>query len=69
LPEWRYNLFSMIHGLDRSAVTEQVESIVQQCGLQGVEHEILFSNRCFKQRGASYRNKRPSLQLEQSANE
>jgi DNA-binding Lrp family transcriptional regulator len=69
LPEWRYNLFSMIHGRDRDAVMEQVEFIVQQCGLQGIEHEILFSKRCFKQRGASYRSKRLPLQLEQVTNE
>ena len=56
LPEWSYNLFSMIHGRDRDAVIDQVEFIVQQCGLQGVEHEILFSKRCFKQRGANYRS-------------
>lgn len=54
LPEWRYNLFSMIHGQDRAAVIDQVDFIVQQCGLQEIEHEILFSKRCFKQRGASY---------------
>ena len=55
LPEWRYNLFSMIHGKDRAEVIRQVEYIVSRCGLQGIEHEILFSRRCFKQRGASYR--------------
>ena len=44
LPEWRYNLFSMIHGQDREAVVDQVAFIVKQCGLQGIEHEILFSN-------------------------
>jgi len=54
LPEWRYNLFSMIHGQDREAVIDQVAYIVKQCGLQGIEHEILFSKRCFKQRGAAY---------------
>ncbi|MCP4471645.1 MAG: Lrp/AsnC family transcriptional regulator [Gammaproteobacteria bacterium] len=54
LPEWRYNLFSMIHGQDREAVVDQVAFIVKQCGLQGIEHEILFSKRCFKQRGACY---------------
>ena len=57
LPEWRYNLFSMIHGQDRAAVIEQVEFIVGQCGLKDIEHEILFSQRCFKQRGASYSRK------------
>ncbi len=54
LPEWRYNLFSMIHGQDREAVIDQVAYIVKQCSLQGIEHEILFSKRCFKQRGANY---------------
>lgn len=54
LPEWHYNLFSMIHGQDRDAVIAQVECIVEQCGLHDIEHEILFSQRCFKQRGASY---------------
>jgi len=54
LPEWRYNLFSMIHGHDRGAVIEQVNYIVEQCGLYEIAHEILFSGRCFKQRGAKY---------------
>ena len=54
LPEWRYNLFSMIHGKDRDEVAEQVAHIVRHCGLQGIEHRILFSKRCFKQRGANY---------------
>jgi DNA-binding Lrp family transcriptional regulator len=49
LPDWRYNLFSMIHGQDRDAVAEQVELVVEQCGLQGIDHQILFSRRCFKQ--------------------
>ena len=59
LPDWHYNLFSMIHGRDRVAVEEQVEFIVEQCGLRGIEYKILFSSRCFKQRGASY-NRRSS---------
>jgi DNA-binding Lrp family transcriptional regulator len=54
LPDWHYNLFSMIHGRDRAAVSAQVEFIVEQCGLHDIEHEILFSQHCFKQRGASY---------------
>jgi DNA-binding Lrp family transcriptional regulator len=54
LPDWPYNLFSMVHGHDRAAVIEQVESIVEQCGLQPFAYEILFSGRCFKQRGALY---------------
>ena len=57
LPDWHYNLFSMIHGRDREAVVEQVDFIVQQCGLHDIDHQILFSKRCFKQRGAAYRQR------------
>jgi len=54
-PAWPYNLFSMIHGRDRDAVAGQVAQIVHQHGLQDIDHRILFSPRCFKQRGAAYR--------------
>jgi len=54
LPQWRYNLFSMIHGKDHAEVIEQVNFISEQCGLNEMAHEILFSGRCFKQRGANY---------------
>lgn len=54
LPEWPYNLFTMIHGSSREEVTEKVEEIVTSCGLQDVKHTILFSTRRFKQRGANY---------------
>jgi DNA-binding Lrp family transcriptional regulator len=54
MPQWRYNLFSMIHGQDRAAVIEQVDFIIEQCGLHDIEHEVLFSRGCFKERGASY---------------
>jgi DNA-binding Lrp family transcriptional regulator len=54
-PAWPYNLFSMIHGRDREAVIGQAADIVRECGLHDNDHEILFSSRCFKQRGAAYR--------------
>lgn len=54
-PAWPYNLFSMIHGRDRDAVVDQVAQILRQHGLHDIEHEVLFSPRCFKQRGAAYR--------------
>jgi DNA-binding Lrp family transcriptional regulator len=54
LPHWPYNLFCMIHGQDREAVRAQVDFIAEQCGLQAIDHEILFSKRCFKQRGARH---------------
>jgi DNA-binding Lrp family transcriptional regulator len=54
LPDWPYNLFCMIHGQDRADVCKQVEFIVEHCGLQNIPRQILFSGRCFKQRGANY---------------
>ena len=54
LPDWSYNLFTMVHGSSREEVTQKVEEIVEKCGLQTMEHNILFSTRRFKQRGASY---------------
>ncbi len=55
LPDWSYNLFCMIHGQNHDDVRQQVEFIVEHCDLADIQHEILFSKRCFKQRGASYR--------------
>ena len=54
LPDWRYNLFCMIHGQDRENVKEKVSLIIEQYGFQNIPHEILFSRRCFKQCGAMY---------------
>jgi len=54
LPDWPYNLFCMIHGQDAEHVKQQVEFIAEQCGLQDIPRDILFSGRCFKQRGAHY---------------
>jgi DNA-binding Lrp family transcriptional regulator len=54
LPEWPYNLFTMVHGSSREEVTQKVAEITESCGLQDIEHSILFSTRRFKQRGASY---------------
>ncbi len=54
LPGWPYNLFTMVHGRNREEVEQKVEEIVETCGLQDIDHTILFSTRRFKQRGASY---------------
>lgn len=51
---WPYNLFCMIHGKDRANVSAQIELLVASCGLTDVPRDVLFSRRCFKQRGARY---------------
>jgi len=54
LPDWTYNLFCMIHGQDRDEVLQYVNFIVERCALHEIKHEVLFSKRRFKQRGAHY---------------
>jgi len=54
MPLWRYNLFCMIHGQDRDAVIANLDRLVEQCDVQDIPHDVLFSCRRFKQRGAIY---------------
>lgn len=56
LPEWPYNLFSMIHGKDHEEVLLRVKEISAHCN-SAYRHEILFSKRRFKQRGAQHQIK------------
>lgn len=53
--QWPYNLYCMIHGKSRSKVLRQFEQLSESCGLGKFPREMLFSRRCFKQRGALYR--------------
>lgn len=59
-PEWPYNLYCMIHGKDRGTVLAQLEQLSRECHLDQFDREILFSQRCFKQRGAFYRAVAPA---------
>lgn len=54
LPEWRYNLFTMIHGRNREIVRAAVEETARAAALTDVAREVLFSRRRFKQEGARY---------------
>ncbi len=53
-PQWRYNLFAMVHGRDRAVVERQVAEMAASLGLTEMPREVLFSRRRFKQRGARY---------------
>ena len=66
LPDWPYNLFTMVHGSNREEVTQKIEEIVTQCNLQDIEHTTLFSTRRFKQRGASYTQKDTDVESKNS---
>ena len=54
LPDWPYNLFSMVHGRDRDAVLAEITRLTAHPLLAGLPHQALFSRRRFKQRGARY---------------
>ncbi len=56
LPDWPYNLFCMVHGHDREEVLTCLKQMVTKFELRSVHHDILFSTRRFKQRGAQYRD-------------
>lgn len=52
-PGWPYNLFCMIHAKQRADVEQKLAAVIQQEGLD-YPHQLLFSTRRFKQRGARY---------------
>ncbi len=54
LPQWRYNLYCMIHGTNREEVAAHIGALTQRAGLERCPRAVLFSRRCFKQRGARY---------------
>lgn len=54
LPDWPYNLFCMIHGRKRETVLDQVSELRSALNVAEENHDILFSRRRFKQRGARY---------------
>lgn len=59
-PVWPYNLFCMIHGRSEDEVRTQVRDAAAAAGIADVPRAILFSRRCFKQRGAHYRTAVPA---------
>ena len=54
LPEWPYNLFCMVHGRERETVRAQIAELAERAGLGACPNAVLFSTRCFKQRGARF---------------
>lgn len=53
--DWPYNMFCMVHGREREVVTAIVADLTRIGGLDACRHAVLFSRRCFRQRGASLR--------------
>lgn len=51
LPEWRYNLFAMIHSKTESGAQTQVDQIASLLGSHCRAHEVLYSTRILKKTG------------------
>ena len=68
-PEWPYNLFTMIHGRDRTAVLTLVAQLKAdlEAELGPLVNEVLFSGQRFKQRGAIYRSAASAVSVSTSA--
>lgn len=54
LPEWRYNLFAMVHGHDQAEVTDQITQIAELLGDTCRAHETLYSTRILKKTGLRF---------------
>lgn len=54
MPDWPYNLFSMLHGRDRTSVLAELSAIRARLGLGDIPCLPLFSRRRYKQCGARY---------------
>ena len=54
LPHWRYNLFCMIHATDRAQAQATIARLRLMAGEAVREQNVLFSTRCYKQRGALF---------------
>jgi hypothetical protein len=52
LPAWPYNLYCMLHGVDRAPVWERIDTLARSLGLEAFPRAVLFSRTRFKQTGA-----------------
>jgi DNA-binding Lrp family transcriptional regulator len=51
LPQWRYNLFAMVHGADRAEVEAKVAQVAAVLGAAARAHDVLYSTRILKKTG------------------
>jgi siroheme decarboxylase len=51
LPDWRFNLFAMVHGRDRAEVEAKAKQIADLLGLNCRAHSILYSTKILKKTG------------------
>ena len=54
LPHWPYNLFCMVHAKRRADALAVIDDLNQAAKTERFEQAVLFSTRCYKQRGAVF---------------
>lgn len=54
LPDWPYNLFTMIHGKTKHDVLTELNNIVKSNGIENYACDVLISTETFKHEGARY---------------
>jgi len=56
MPDWPYNLFCMVHAKTRAEARAVIDDLNRSGGTGERDQTVLFSSRCFKQRGAVFSN-------------
>lgn len=51
LPQWRFNLFAMVHGRNRDAVEQKITQISELLAPHARAHDVLYSTRILKKTG------------------
>ncbi len=52
LPDWPYNLFTMIHGVDQNDVIAELNRIVSENKIESYAWDVLISTETFKHEGS-----------------
>lgn len=64
LPQWPFNMYCMIHGRMHHEVLELLHELIEGCELGSYRHQVLFSQRRFKQCGARFFNRTSAEKVE-----
>lgn len=54
LPDWPYNLFTLIHGKSQNDVISELNRIVKENGIENYAWDVLISTKTFKHEGARH---------------
>lgn len=60
LPEWRYNLFAMVHSKTATGADLQIQQIAKLLGVHCRANEVLYSTRILKKTGLRIKEKNVS---------